>query len=242
MPGYYWQEVFSRRMALHSEMAWATFFRADDSILWTVPLDTPIFTPASSCVRPSMSHSFRVSSSSLKRTIFSSCVIGIPVGLKPLPVNGHPQTLAFLCLGDMTVYPVGFEHLHIVWSAKDSVKFPPLKRGKFRYNKHMISRIFLGLFFCIVCIAAFPGSSSANPEYARATGKKCATCHEKSNPDRGRVANIKFLRGQLAAKGPVYNGRAKQVSANYMFVIAGGWFLALVYAHFFRRRHLRFLS
>ncbi|MDA8174127.1 MAG: hypothetical protein M0018_06000 [Nitrospiraceae bacterium] len=162
-----------------------------------------------------------------------------------MPVNGHPQILSFLRLGDMTVYPMGFEHLHIVWSAKDSVKFLPLKRGKFRYNKHMISRAFMGLFFCIVCIAAFPRSSSANPEYARATGKKCATCHEKSNPDRGRVANIKFLPGQLAAKGPVYpvyDGRTKQVPANYMILIAGGWFLAIMYAHFFRRRHLRFLS
>ncbi|MDA8092145.1 MAG: hypothetical protein M0Z61_18215 [Nitrospiraceae bacterium] len=39
-------------------------------------------------------------------------------------------------------------------------------------------RVFLtGFFFCLVCAVFFPQPSSANPEYARATGKQCIQCH-----------------------------------------------------------------
>ena len=50
------------------------------------------------------------------------------------------------------------------------------------------SKTFLLCFFlCFACTVSFPNLSSANPEYAKSTGKKCAQCHEKAVVDRGRA-------------------------------------------------------
>lgn len=58
----------------------------------------------------------------------------------------------------------------------------------------------LGLFFCLVCAAFSPCPSSANPEYARATGKACIQCH-----GGGEVAGQPFSSGQPFAHGGSYH-------------------------------------
>ncbi len=103
---------YSNTTALLSARASATFLLADERILCTVPLDTPILLPASSCVRSSRSQSFSASSSSRKRVIRSTSDIETPVGLKAFPLNRHPQSLCFLHRG--TCYPPYCVHMHTI--------------------------------------------------------------------------------------------------------------------------------
>ena len=100
-------------MALPLLSAAAAFFRAIVRILCTVPRDTPILRPASSCVRSSRSQSLKASNSSRDMDIVSTSDIGMPVGLNAFPLKLHWQCRGFLHRGDMSI-PSYFVHMHIM--------------------------------------------------------------------------------------------------------------------------------
>ena len=84
-----------------SDRASAVFLLAMVIIRWMVPRETPIFTPASSWVKPSRSQSRKASISSRNNSIWSSFDRGVPVGLKALPQKFPSQFLNLFGLGDI---------------------------------------------------------------------------------------------------------------------------------------------
>src|SRR5574341_9066 len=126
-------------MALPRVSAIATFFLAAVSILWTVPLDTPILVPASSCVRSSRSHSFKASSSSRIRDIRFTSVIGTPVGLNAFPLNVHRQCRDFLFLGDITLL-FYYVHMHKKYQGRPFLSRAVFSRAEF-FRRVLLSKI-----------------------------------------------------------------------------------------------------
>ena len=90
-------------------------------------------------------------------------------------------------------------------------------------------KVFLVGLFCFFWAVFSPRPSSANPEYAQATGKQCIHCHGGSE-----VAGQRLLFGQSLAQGGPYHrlppaARTIRFMTGHIGLIAAiGWFGAIL--------------
>ena len=98
---------------------------------------------------------------------------------------------------------------------------------------------FMELVFCLIGAAFSPHTSSANPEYARATGKQCIQCHGGSEIARQRLLfrqspARRSLCHRLLPAGPF----TRFLTGRIGVIAATGWFAAMLYSCLVRKRNM----